>query len=117
MLTYLDISPMEINSKSIFVMNLGVFHEYKRQLLSALNLALIYFRLKKNSNVDMPEITFFYGGKSYPNYYFAKEIISFINALKNLINNDFSIKNKLKIVFVENYNINTAPNHAHILEN
>ena len=105
LLTYLDISPMEINSKSIFVMNLGVFHEYKRQLLSALNLALIYFRLKKNSNVDMPEITFFYGGKSYPNYYFAKEIISFINALKNLINNDFSIKNKLKIVFVENYNI------------
>ena len=86
-------------------MNLGVFHEYKRQLLSALSIALLYFRLKQNGNMDIPPRTYFFGGKSYPNYYFAKEIIKFIHALAKLINEDYSIRDKIKIVFVEDYNI------------
>lgn len=94
-----------INPKSIFDMNLGVFHEYKRQLLSAMSIALLYFRLKQNGNLDITPRTYFFGGKSYPNYYFAKEIIKFIHALAKLINEDFSIKDKIKIVFVEDYNI------------
>ncbi|MGF0040432.1 glycogen/starch/alpha-glucan phosphorylase [Peptoniphilaceae bacterium SGI.131] len=94
-----------INPKSVFIMNLGVFHEYKRQLLSCLSIALLYYRLKKNSNLDVGERTYFFGGKSYPNYYLAKETIRFINALANLINNDLTIQDKIKLVFVENYNI------------
>lgn len=100
-----------VNLNSVFVMHLGIFHEKKRQILSALGIALMYYRLKKNSNWDIPERIYFFGGKSYPNYYIAKETISFINALAKLINNDLYIKDKIKIVFIENYN-NTESNYA-----
>lgn len=105
LIDYLGVKGEIINPKSIFDMNLGVFHEYKRQLLSALSIALLYFRLKQNGNMDIPPRTYFFGGKSYPNYYFAKEIIKFIHALAKLINEDYSIRDKIKIVFVEDYNI------------
>ncbi|MDO4778830.1 MAG: glycogen/starch/alpha-glucan phosphorylase [Tissierellia bacterium] len=94
-----------VNPKSIFISKVGVFHEYKRQLLSALSILMLYYKLKQNANMDIPERTYFFGGKSYPNYYMAKEMIKFINALAKLINNDLTIKNKIKIVFIENYNM------------
>ena len=97
-----------INPKSAFIMHLGNFHEYKRQILSALSVALNYMRLKKNPNLDIPERTYFFAGKSYPNYYMAKEAIKFINALAKLINNDLFIKDKLKVVFIENYNLTVS---------
>ena len=100
----LGIQAKDVNIHSIFNMNLGIFHEYKRQLLSALSIALLYYRLKQNGNLDIPERTYFFAGKTYANYYFAKEIIKFINALASLINNDYSIRNKIKIVFVADYN-------------
>ncbi|MFM1541679.1 glycogen/starch/alpha-glucan phosphorylase [Helcococcus ovis] len=105
LLEYLDIDKNLINVDSAFVMNMGVFHEYKRQILSALGIALLYYRLKKNPNLSIAERTYFFGGKSYPNYYFTKENIKFINALANQINNDLFIKDKIKIVFIENYNL------------
>lgn len=97
-----------INPKSIFDMNLGVIHEYKRQLLNALSIAFLYFELKRRPNLDIPERTYFIAGKSYPNYYFAKEIIKFINALKVLINRDYTIRDKIKIVFIEDYDVNKS---------
>ncbi len=97
-----------INPHSIFNMNFGIFHEYNRQLLSALSIALLYFELKNDCNLDIPERTYFFGGKSYPNYYAAKEIIKFINALAYLINKDVFIKDKIKIVFIENYNVSKS---------
>lgn len=97
-----------INPKSAFIMHLGNFHEYKRQILSAMSVALNYMRLKKNPNLDIPERTYFFAGKSYPNYYVAKETIKFINALAYLINNDLYIKDKLKVVFIENYNLSKS---------
>ena len=108
LIKYLDSKGEMINPNSIFVMNLGVIHEYERQLLSALSVSMLYFKLKQNSNLDIPQRTYFFGGKSYPNYYFAKEIIKFINALANLINNDVSIKDKIKIVFIEDFNMKKA---------
>ena len=99
---------IRINPKSIYNMNFGVFHESKRQLLSALSLAFLYYKLKKEGNIDMPQRTYFFAGKSYPSYYFAKEIISFIIALQKLINDDYSINDKIKVVFVEDYNIKKA---------
>lgn len=105
LMKFLNLDRELINPKSIFVMNLGIIHEYKRQLLGALGIAFLYYRLKQNGNLDIPERTYFFGGKSYPNYYFAKEVIKFINALSKLINNDFSIRDKIKIVFIENYNV------------
>lgn len=108
LLEFLGESGKGINVNSVFDMNLGVIHEYKRQLLSALSIALLYYKLKQNSSLDVTPRTYFFGGKSYPNYYFAKEIIKFINALAFLINNDFSIKDKIKIVFVEDYKVNKS---------
>ncbi len=108
LLDFLGEAASFVNVNSVFDMNLGVIHEYKRQLLSALSIALLYYKLKKNSSLDITPRTYFFGGKSYPNYYFAKEIIKFINALAELINKDFSIKDKIKIVFVEDYNINKS---------
>lgn len=102
---FLENSGQMVNPKSIFDMNLGVFHEYKRQLLGAFGVAYLYYRIKQNGNIDIPERTYFFGGKSYPNYYFAKEVIKFINALAKLINNDYTIRDKIKIIFIEDYNI------------
>lgn len=108
LLDFLGLTANDVNVNSVFDMNLGVIHEYKRQLLSALSIALLYYKLKQNSSLDVTARTYFFGGKSYPNYYFAKEIIKFINALAVLINNDFSIKDKMKIVFVEDYKVNKS---------
>lgn len=105
LLDRLEIHKNLINIESPFVMHLDIFHENKRQILSALGVALMYFRLKKNPNLDIPQRTYFFGGKSYPNYYIAKETITFINALSKLINNDLYIKDKLKVLFIKNYNM------------
>lgn len=105
LLDRLEIDKNLINIESPFVMHLDIFHENKRQILSALGVALMYFRLKKNPNLDIPQRTYFFGGKSYPNYYIAKETITFINALSKLINNDLYIKDKLKLLFIKNYNM------------
>lgn len=106
LIDYINYDKRLINLDSPFIMHIGVFHEYKRQILSILGIALQYFRLKKNINLDIPERTYFFAGKSYPNYYIAKESIKFINALAKLINNDLFIKDKIKIVFVPNYDAN-----------
>lgn len=108
LLDRLGIDKNLINVDSPFVMHMDIFHENKRQILSALGIALTYFRLKKNPNLDIPQRIYFFGGKSYPNYYIAKETISFINALSNLINNDLYIKDKMKIIFIKNYNMTEA---------
>lgn len=105
LLDRLEIDKKLINIESPFVMHLDIFHENKRQILSALGVALMYFRLKKNPNLDIPQRTYIFGGKSYPNYYIAKETITFINALSKLINNDLYIKDKLKVLFIKNYNM------------
>ncbi len=99
---------IDLNSYSIFDMQFERFHEYKRQLLNALRIAYDYFKLKENSNYDMVPRTYFFGGKASASYYTAKEIIAFINALKKLVNNDRFIKDKIKVVFIENYNVDKA---------
>ena len=99
---------ININPHSIFDMQMKRFHEFKRQLLNALRIAYDYFKLKENSNYNIVPRTYFFGGKAAAGYYTAKEIIAFINALMKLINNDRFIKDKIKIVFIENYNVDKA---------
>ncbi|MDY3052606.1 MAG: glycogen/starch/alpha-glucan family phosphorylase [Ndongobacter sp.] len=93
-----------INRFSIYDMQLGAFHEAKRQLMHALALAAKYFYLIDHPNADVPEVTTFFSGKAAPNYYAAKETLHFINALAESINKNHGIKDKMKVVFVENYN-------------
>lgn len=90
---------------SIFDMQLTMFHEAKRQLLNAINIASIYYMLKENSNISISPTTYIFSGKANDGYYMAKEIIKFIFALKYMIDKDRLIKEKIKIIFIEDLNV------------
>ena len=90
---------------SIFDMQLTMFHEAKRQLLNAINIASIYYMLKENSNISISPTTYIFSGKANDGYYMAKEIIKFIFALKHMIDKDRLIKEKIKIIFIEDLNV------------
>src|SRR5699024_1885963 len=82
--------------------------EYKRQLLNILHIIYLYMELKEKPNMDMVPRTFIFAGKAAQGYYLAKEIVRLIVTVANTINSDISIKDKLKVVFVENYNVSKA---------
>ncbi len=85
-------------------------HEYKRQLLNAMNILLIYSKLKNGeiNKADMAPITFLFGGKAAPGYVNAKLIIKFINNLSKTINSDPAVNDVLKVFFMPNYRVSMA---------
>ena len=93
-----------LNPKSMYIINFGTFQEKRRQFLTCLYLTEKYFELIENSSLDMPDMTYFIGGLSSPKYLQSKHVIKYINILKDIVNSDLSIKDKLKIVFVEDLN-------------
>ena len=97
-----------VDPDSIFDVQVKRLHEYKRQLLNALNILDLYLRIKENPNLDIQPRTFIFGAKAASAYYMAKQIIRFICALGNLVNNDPDVKGKLKVVFLENYRVTLA---------
>lgn len=97
-----------VNPDSIFDVQVKRLHEYKRQLLNALHIMDLYNRLKANPDLNINPRTFIFGAKAASSYYMAKEIIRLICALGEIINNDKSINDKLKVVFLENYNVSLA---------
>ncbi len=99
---------VDIDSSFIFDIQIKRLHEYKRQLLNALSILYIYNELKTGNLKDFKPQAFIFGAKSAPGYYIAKAIIKFINEIANLVNNDPQVNNKLKVVFVENYNVSYA---------
>lgn len=99
---------IDIDPDSLFDIQVKRLHEYKRQLLNAFGILDLYFRLKENPNLDIVPRTFIFGAKAAPGYFRAKGIIKFINEIANLINNDKSINNKIKVVFVQNYRVSYA---------
>lgn len=96
---------IKINPHSIFDMQLKDFHEHRRQFLTALYITKLYFDLKENSSIDLADRTFFFGGMASQSYLAAKSIINYINILAYVVNSDLTIKNKLKVVFIENLTI------------
>lgn len=97
-----------VNPYSIFDVHIKRIHEYKRQLLNILHVMHLYNKLKDNPNLDMVPRTFIFSGKVATSYYNAKQIIKLICSVANVVNNDLTIKGKLKIVFLENYGIKLA---------
>lgn len=99
---------VQINSDSIFDIQIKRLHEYKRQLLNALSILYIYFGIKDGSIKDFTPTTFIFGAKSAPGYRRAKAIIKFIGEIGKLVEQDEDTKDLIKVVFVQNYNVSYA---------
>ncbi len=99
---------IEIEPRSIFDVQVKRLHEYKRQLLNILHIMHLYNELKKNPGMDFYPHTYIFGAKASAGYRRAKAIIKLINSVADVVNNDKSIKGKIKIVFIENYRVSNA---------
>ncbi len=97
-----------IDPETIFDTHIKRIHEYKRQLLNALHIVVLYNRLRENPKHDVPSRTFFFAGKAAPAYQFAKLIIKFINNLGATIDGDRAMRGRLKVVFVPDYSVSVA---------
>lgn len=93
---------------SLFDVQVKRLHEYKRQLLNALNIISLYNELKENPNADVQPQTFIFGAKAAPGYTTAKQIIKLICMLSKEIERDKAIREKLRVVFLEDYNVSLA---------
>jgi starch phosphorylase len=94
--------------ESIFDSQIKRIHEYKRQLLNAIHIVILYNRLRDNPNLDVPPRTFFFAGKAAPAYRLAKLIIKFINNLAAAVDTDPVTQGKLKVIFLPDYGVTVA---------
>ena len=101
-------SGQSIDPDSIFDCQVKRIHEYKRQLLNALRVVVLYNRLRENSDMVMAPRTFFFAGKAAPAYHLAKVIIKFINNLAGTIDGDPLVRGRIKVVFLPEYCVSLA---------
>ena len=92
----------------VFDVQIKRMHEYKRQLMNAFAILDIYYGIKDGRIKDFPPTAFLFGAKSAPGYIIAKAVIKFINEIAKLINNDESVNDRMRVVFVQNYNCSYA---------
>ena len=97
-----------IDASSVFDVQIKRMHEYKRQLLNALKILSLYLELKENPSIDIQPQTFIFGAKAAPGYYMAKELIKLIYFLGVEIEAHPSIREKLRVLFMEDYNVSMA---------
>jgi len=97
-----------VDPGTIFDCQIKRIHEYKRQLLNALRIVVLYNRLRANPGLNIPPRTFFFAGKAAPAYHLAKVIIKFINNLAGTIDGDPAMRGKLKVVFLTEYSVTLA---------
>lgn len=99
---------VELNTESLFDVQVKRMHEYKRQLLNVLHVITMYNRIKDNPKADFVPRTVFFAGKAAPGYYESKLIIKLINAVSEVVNNDPDVGDKLKVLFLKNYSVSMA---------
>ncbi len=97
-----------VDPESIFDCQIKRIHEYKRQLLNALRIVVLYNRLRENPGLDMHPRTFFFAGKAAPAYQLAKLIIKFINNLAGTIDSDPAVRDRIRILFLPEYDVTLA---------
>src|SRR6266568_1867212 len=103
-----SVSGQTVDPDTVFDCQVKRIHEYKRQLLNALRIVVVYNRLRENPDMEMVPRTFFFAGKAAPAYRLAKLIIKFINNLARTIDGDPSVRGRIKIVFLPEYNVSLA---------
>jgi glycogen phosphorylase len=99
---------LTVDPHTIFDSQVKRIHEYKRQLLNALRIVVLYNRLRENSNVEMQPRTFFFAGKAAPAYQLAKLIIKLINNLAATIDSDPAVRGRLQVLFLPDYRVTLA---------
>ncbi len=99
---------IEISPDFIFDVQVKRLHEYKRQLLNAFSVLWFYYGIKEGRIADFPPTVFLFGAKAAPGYYNAKGIIKYINEIAALVNGDEAVADRMKVVFVQNYNVSYA---------
>ncbi|HST12271.1 MAG TPA: glycogen/starch/alpha-glucan phosphorylase [Terriglobales bacterium] len=99
---------LAVDPNTIFDSQVKRIHEYKRQLLNALRIVVLYNRLRTSPDTEMPPRTFFFAGKAAPAYRLAKLIIKFINNLAQTIDGDPTVRGRLKVLFLPDYNVSLA---------
>ena len=97
-----------LDPESVYDVQIKRLHEYKRQFLNILYVLNLYDRIKEDPSIDLPPVTVLFGAKAAPGYFRAKAIIKLINEAARMINGDKEIKDRIKVVFVENYNVSNG---------
>src|SRR5208282_2140384 len=97
-----------VNLETIFDVQVKRLHEYKRQHLNVLHIITLYNRIKNDRNIEIVPRTFIFGGKAAPGYFMAKLIIKLINSVGEVLNKDPDVRDRLKVVFLPNYNVKQA---------
>ncbi len=104
----LEQNGITVDPNSIFDIMVKRLHQYKRQHLKALHIITLYNRIKANPGINIVPRTFIFGAKAAPGYFMAKLIIKLINAIGEVLNNDPEVRDRLKVVFLANFNVSLA---------
>lgn len=99
---------VDIPENFVFDVQVKRMHEYKRQLMNALGIVHIYKELKQGAMKNFPPTAFIFGAKAAPGYIMAKNIIKFINSVADRVNSDPDVNDRIRVVFVQNYNCSYA---------
>ena len=103
-----DTMGIAVDPDSIFDIQVKRIHAYKRQVLAAFKVMHLYNVLKADPNADIPPYTFIFAGKAAAGYAFAKESIKYICSIADLVNSDPVVSKKMRVIFLENFNVSTA---------